>query len=129
MTLSFPIATATLGSVDWPVVWGSALALVLASGAYIAVGLLFSVASESQVAAAVLTYVTLFLLVFGQFMASASTSTALQEAARHFTVVDHITGLLSGNVAPMNVAFFLLVAFVGLFLSARLLEARRWRSA
>jgi ABC-2 type transport system permease protein len=129
VTLVFPLTTALMTQVDWPVVVGSVLALLLGSAAYVSIGLLFSAASESQVAAAVLSYVTLFLLAFGQAFASASNVPALDDAARHFTVTEHINGLLSGNIAPMNVAYFLVLAVAGLFVTARLLEARRWRSS
>jgi ABC-2 type transport system permease protein len=128
-TLSFPIVTGSLTIVDWPVVIGSVIALLLSCAGYTAIGLLFSAASESQVAAAVLSYVTLFLLVFGQAFASVANLPALEDAARHFTVTEHINGLIAGNIAPMNVAYFLLMTVVGLFLTARLLEARRWRSS
>jgi ABC-2 type transport system permease protein len=129
LTLVFPITTAILSAVDWPVVAGSVIALMLSSGGYVAIGLLFSAASESQVAAAVLSYVTLFLLAFGQAFATASNIVPLDEAARHFTVTEHINGLLSGNIAPMNVAYFLALTAAGLFVTARVLESRRWRAA
>jgi ABC-2 type transport system permease protein len=128
VTMVFPGTTAMLTMVDWPVVLGSILALLLSGAGYVAIGLLFSAASESQVAAAVLSYVTLFLLAFGQAFASASNVMALEDAARHFTVTEHINGLLSGNVAPMNVIYFLALTAVGLFGTARILESRRWRS-
>ncbi|MBI1290676.1 ABC transporter permease subunit [bacterium] len=128
ITPIFPVVTGMMTIVDWPVVIGSVIALLLSSAGYVSIGLLFSAASESQVAAAVLSYVTLFMLAFGQAFASASNVQALDDAARHFTVTEHINGLISGNIAPMNVAYFVVMAWVGLFVTARLLEARRWRS-
>lgn len=128
LTALFPVATAFLSDVEWPVVVGSLIALTLSSAGYIATGMFFSSLTDSQVVAAVLSYVTLFMLVFLHLLGASSQVPALAEAARHFAVGEHIEGLLSGNIAPMNVAYFICVTAIFLFLTARILESRRWRS-
>lgn len=125
LTLSFPFATSLLGEVEWPVVTGSILALLVSAGAYAAVGVFFSAVTESQVVAAVLSYVTLFLFVFLRPFAQASGIPALEDAALHFSVTEHLEAILSGNVALMNVTYFVGLATVFLFLTARRLAARR----
>lgn len=128
LTAAYPFTTSLLGSVEWPVVAGSLLALLLSAGGYAAVGVFFSSVSESQVVASVLTYVTLFLLIFANNIGAGSGIAALDDATRHFAVTEHIEGLLSGNIAPMNVVYFGMLATAFLFLTARMLEARRWRA-
>lgn len=127
-TASFPLVTALFGSVEWPVVIGSLVALTLASAAYVAVGLLFSAVTESQVVAAVLSYVTLFMVVFASTFAQSSAVAPLVDAARHFSVTEHVTALLGGNVALMDIVYFPALAIVFLFMTARVLESRRWRA-
>lgn len=128
LTMLFPLVTGIVSTVEWPVVAGSLMALLLSAAAYTAVGTFFSTTTESQVVAAVLSYVTLFLLVFANGLTELIGLPALADFTQHFSVTEHIEGLLSGNVAPMNVAYFVCVAVAFLFLSARVLEARRWGS-
>jgi ABC-2 type transport system permease protein len=128
MTALFPLITALLGQVEWPVVIGSLLALLASAAAYVAVGLLFSALTESQVVAAVLSYVTIFLLVFSQALVESTRILPLQEALRHFAVMEHVSAILNGNIALMNAVYFVSLTSVFLFLTARALEARRWRA-
>lgn len=128
LTFSYPLATSMLGIVEWPVVLGSVLALALSTSAYVAIGIFFSALTESQVIAAVLSYVAIFLFVFAQGFADETNMPALMDAARHFSVMEHVNGLLSGNIAPMNVVYFIALSAMALFGTARTLEARRWKS-
>lgn len=128
LTAAFPITTSILATVEWPVVIGSFIALFLAAAAYTAVGMFYSSITESQVVAAVLSYVTLFVLAFGSFIVEGWRYAPLQQAARHFTVSEHVTEILSGNIAPMNIVYFIVVCAGFLFFAARILETRRWRA-
>lgn len=126
LTALFPLTTAMVSEVEWPVVIGGILALLLASAGYMAMGLFFSALSDSQVVSAVLAYVATFVVAFGQIFADGSKVPVLMDASRHFSVSEHMTALLGGNVAPMNVMYFVVMVALFLFLTARVLEARRW---
>jgi len=128
LTTLFPLATGAMGSVEWPVIVGSIAALVLGSAAYVAVGLFFSALTESQVVAAVLSYVALFVIFFASYFADGFQSVALKQIVDHFAVMEHVSAILSGNIAAMNVVYFVALGTVFLFLTARLLESRRWSS-
>jgi gliding motility-associated transport system permease protein len=127
-TTSFSLVTANYAIIEWPVMIGSLAALVLASCGYVAVGLFYSSVTESQVVSAVLTYVTLFILAFGSIFATGWQILPLQQALRHFTIMEHISAILDGNVAPMNLVYFLALTVLFLFFTARSLEARRWNA-
>lgn len=127
LSLAFPLAVWFVGEPEWGVVISGFGALLLATSAYVAVGLFCSSLTESQVVAAVLGYVSLFGLMIGSTLRDVATSDTLADAARHFSVVWHLEELLRGSVAPMNVAYFVLLTALFLFLTARVLEARRWR--
>ncbi|MCC6547000.1 hypothetical protein IT570_07510 [Candidatus Sumerlaeota bacterium] len=128
LTFLFPLTTAMLGKVEWPVVIGGMLALLASAAAYTAIGIFFSSMTESQVVAAVFSYVALFLLVFSQSLADSSRVTALQEFTRHFSVMEHLGAILDGNIAVMNVAYFLILPVSFLFLTARALESRHGKA-
>lgn len=128
LTLAFPIATAFVSDPEWPVVWSGFAALVLCAAAYAAIGTFFSSLTESQVVAAVLSYVTLFLFALSGAMKDFLRSPMVADAFRHFSVGEHLEAFLKGTVAPMNVAYFVLLTGLFLFLTARVLESRRWRA-
>ncbi|HMX62372.1 MAG TPA: ABC transporter permease [Candidatus Sumerlaeota bacterium] len=128
LTFLFPITTAMLGTVEWPVVIGGMLALLASAAAYTAIGIFFSALTESQVVAAVFSYVALFLLVFSQALADTAHVGALQDFTRHFSVMEHVGAILSGNIAVMNVAYFVLLTITCLFLTARALELRHGKA-
>jgi ABC-2 type transport system permease protein len=128
MTAIYPVTTAVLSDVEWPVAIGSLIALVLGACTYLSIGIFFSATTDSQVVAAVLSYVMIFLFAFAQVFADGTGIPALMDAARHFAVSEHMAMLLSGNIAPMNLVYFVAVTVAFLFLTARVLESRRWRS-
>lgn len=128
LTLAFPLLTAWISDPWWPVVGSCYAALLLAACAYTAVGIFFSSLTESQVVAAVLTYVTLFgLVVVGQ-LADAFSIANLTQITRHLTPMAHVDGFLEGNVATADVAYFVLFTVVFLFFTVRVLESARWRN-
>lgn len=128
ITASFPLTTAFLTTVEWPVVIGSLVVLTLSSAGYVAIGLFFSSTTESQVVAAVLSFVAIFLVAFGRFFAENTGIMALDQALRHFTATDHVAMILSGNIAPMNIMYFVCLCAIFLFFTARILESQRWRA-
>ncbi len=126
LTLAFPLATAVVSHPEWPVVATGFIALVLTTAAYTAVGLFFSSLTESQVIAAVFTYVALLAFVLVGALADISAGRAIADLARHLSITEHAEAFLKGDIAFFNVVYFPMVAVVFLFLTARVLEARRW---
>ncbi|MBI5153653.1 ABC transporter permease subunit [Candidatus Poribacteria bacterium] len=127
-TLVFPVITALISDPDWPVVAACYGALVLAIVAYVALGVFVSSLTDSQVIAAVLSYVALFSLIVLAGLADAFASPSLSLVSSHLTVLAHLEGFLEGNAGVADAAYFILFAFLFLFLGARQLESLRWRS-
>lgn len=127
MTFVFPLITALISDPDWPVVVSCYAALFLATGAYVALGLFFSSLTESQVVAAVLTYVVLFMLLIVTLVSDAIGSHSFAVLTQHITFDAHIDGFLAGNIVLADVAYFVLFGSVFLFFTVRHLESMRWR--
>ncbi len=125
-TLAFPVATAFVSHPEWPVVWAGFVALVLTTAAYTATGLFFSALTESQVIAAVFTYVALLTFVLVGALADVSAVRVVADLARHISITEHAEAFLKGDIAFFNIVYFPMVTGVFLFLTARVLEARRW---
>jgi len=128
-TLLYPIAMFMwpwhLGALDWGPVWTGYLGLLLFSAAGIAVGMLFSSITESQIIAFFLTAGTLLFLhiigsvveslqgVVGDVIAFVSFQTRFQPFER---------GLLDTRA----VIYFLSISIICLLVAFRSLESRKW---
>ena len=128
LTLAFPAIVTWISDPEWAVVGTCYGALVLAALAYVALGIFFSSLTESQVVAAVLTYVAIFMLLIVSSLLEAFPTPEFAQLAQHLTVIGHIEGFLAGSVAPVDGAYFVLLAFLFLFFAVRQLESLRWRT-
>lgn len=126
-TLAFPLLIEWISEPRWRTIFCCYLALFLTTIAYIAIGLFFSAITESQVIAAVLTYVFLFGLVIFTTLSESFVIQALVDLAKHLTSISHIEGLLKGQILLTDIAYFILVAVFFLFLSVRQIESLKWR--
>lgn len=128
LTLVFPAIVTWLSDPEWAVVATCYGALVLATLAYVALGVFFSSLTESQVVAAVLTYIVIFMLLIVSTLLGAFRSPELAQLAEHLTIVGHIEGFLAGSISAVDGAYFVLFAFLFLFLAVRQIESLRWRA-
>lgn len=127
-TLVFPLLTEWISEPEWPIVLSCYAALVLVACAYSAIGVFFSSLAESQVVAAVLTYVALFVLLVLSGISDAITNIEIIRLLEHATVLAHLEGFLVGNLSLADGAYFVLFTALFLFLAARVLESGRWRA-
>ncbi len=110
---------------EWPIVVSCYLQLFLIFGAYSAFGLMASSLTESQIVASVTTLVGLLLWnVAGvvTFM-----DARLHAVVKEFSPMSHTENFVQGLLSAKDIAFYILAAFICLFIAARMLESRRWR--
>jgi len=114
-----------LGPIDMGPVWSSYLGLVLFAAATVAIGLLVSSLTESQVIAFFVTIVTLAVLYWiGEF---ASLLTGVAGDVLHFiSLRDHYQSFQRGVVDTRDIVYFLSCAVLALMLAFRSLESRKW---
>jgi len=128
LTMAFPLATAIVSTPEWAVVWSGMAALLLTAAAYTAIGLFFSSLTESQVIAAVFTYVALLFLILISTIADYAGIPMIADFSRHLSIVEHTEAFLQGSFGLFNITYFLVMTGAFLFLTVRVLEARRWRA-
>jgi ABC-2 type transport system permease protein len=103
------------------------IALVATGAAMVSVGLFFSSLTRSQIASAILTFVFLFvwmLLFF--FQGSLSQGTPLRTIMQYVSFVDLWMDAVRGTLSPRHLLFYASVAVFWLFLTVKVLEARKW---
>jgi ABC-2 type transport system permease protein len=124
-SLAFPVILAFLHAPDPGAVLGSYTGLVLAGSAYISLGLLVSVCTESQSAAAAASYaVFLFMYLVSPQGGMAPRGTAGKIAA-FFSLTARSAGFGYGVFNPADVFYFLSATAFFLFLGIFALEDRR----
>lgn len=112
---------------------GNILGLLLIGAAIIAIGILISSLTESQIVAIILTLaVSLFLLMM-DMLASAISSlmsllgvTVSSDFANSISISQRYNDFTSGILDISNVIFFVSIVVVFNFITVRILEKRRW---
>ncbi|MCE9534629.1 MAG: ABC transporter permease [Planctomycetes bacterium] len=103
------------------------LALLMSGAGFIAMGLFFSSLSKNQIIGAVLTFIgMLVLLLIGRLQGSKAVSALWQAVFRHLSYTDTWDAALLGQLHLREMILQGSFAFFWLFLTVKVLEARRW---
>jgi ABC-2 type transport system permease protein len=128
-TLIYPIAMFVwpwhLGSLDWGPVWSGYVGLFLFSSAGIAMGLLFSSLTESQIIA---FFVTAFLLTFLQIVGALVQFLpgVLGDSIAFVSFSSRYEPFARGLIDTRAIIYFLSIAVLCLLIAFRSLESRKW---
>jgi len=127
LTFEFPILLRVYGTPDLAPILVAYSGWMLCGAAFLAVGLLTSSITRSQIAAGFFALGILLVLwligIFGQVTAGS----AYADVFRQMSILDHLQEFERGTLALKSVAFFLSVIVFFLFASVRALESLRWR--
>lgn len=100
----------------------------LYGGATLAVGLFFSALTENQIIAAFLSIAALMILWLGDLAGEIVASIDLARVIRELTLQGHFSSsFVYGLLRAEDVAYFAGIIVVMLFVTIRVIEARRWR--
>jgi ABC-2 type transport system permease protein len=124
-TVTYPLAFAALGRLDWGAVAAGYLGLVLLGGACLALGLFTSSLTENQIIAAVAAFALLLLFWLIGWQQDASGLGAVFAA---LSLMEHFDNFPRGVIDTRDLIFYLSFIYFFLFLTKRQLESRRWRA-
>jgi ABC-2 type transport system permease protein len=127
-TLMYVWLTSRFGDVDMWKVGATYLGLMGLGAYYMALGLLMSALSKNQLVAAVLTFVVLGALFILGLLSFLATDDTMREVFSYMSLWTHMGAFASGIVDSRYLAYELSLAALGVFLSVRVLEARRYES-
>lgn len=116
-----------LGEPHLPSVLCGFLGLMLLGGAYISVGLLFSSLTENQIVAAVIT-LPILLLLWVLAPASALAAPELAGVLKLLGTSPHLETFVKGLIDTADLVYFVLFMVFFLFITIRVLEAKRWKA-
>ncbi len=128
MTLIMPFIIAMHGgALSWQTLGAGYLGLLLAGLAYLSLGLFYSSLTENQIIAASLSLVTLLALWVIKFLGAAA-GDQIGALINYISIITHQDNFMKGIIDTGDVAYYLGFIFLGLFLTLRSLESRRWRA-
>ena len=126
VTLVYALVLSFFGSVNWALVWGSYIGILLLGFAFISIGQFISSLTENQAIAAIGS----FAVVLACFLLDALPDIVpypwLASALRGISFFKRYTPITNGILGFSNLFFFISVCGIFLFLTSRSLEKRRW---
>jgi ABC-2 type transport system permease protein len=114
--------------IPWKVLWSGYLGIFLLGAVLIAFGSFISALTESQIIAAVITFVTFLLLWVLDFGVRGSTSW-LGEILQYLSILRHFDDFSKGVIDTTALVFYVSMIVLGIFLTLRTLDSMRWRRA
>lgn len=128
-TLLFPIMMFKvwhLGSLDWGPIWAGYIGLVFYSAAAVAIGLLVSSLTESQIIAFFITWVILLALHLMGMGMKFITNETFRAIVGFISFDARLTPFTRGLVTTRDLIYFLSITIGCLMASFRALERRKW---
>ena len=124
LTLSGFIIMGRLTPIDWAAVTSGYVGLVLMAVCFISMGMWASSLSSSQLVAAAVTFCgSLLLWIFS----AVDKLGILKDKFGDLSALSHLNNLTKGLVDTQDVVYFAAFSALFLFLTARVLESRKWR--
>jgi ABC-2 type transport system permease protein len=126
-TLAYPALLAYYSEVDWGPVATGYIGILGIGSLFLAVGLLASALSRTQLVAAVLTFAFLVFMIIVGFMETLFTDESILALFGYLNLMQHMDDFGKGVVDTRRLVYYFSSTALFLFLSARALESRKWR--
>ena len=129
LTLLYPVLVQLVAKdqtgVEWRSIFLGYAGLFLLGAAYMALGLFISSLTESQVVAALITFVVLLMTWIIGWTAQ-ETEGSMREVVTYLSSVSHLDSFSRGTLDLKDLVYFLSICALGLFATHRAIEAHRW---
>ncbi len=128
VTLVYALVIAMKVTPDWMVIFGNFIGLLLVGGMMIAIGLMISALTESQVIAALGTLAVSVILLSIDMLGSVFASISwLADAIGFLSVNNRYSNFTVGLIEYENIIFFLSLQALFIFITVRVLDSKRWK--
>lgn len=115
------------GNPDFKPMIANALGLLLYGGALLALGMWFSTFTKNQIIAASIAFVVFLLLYVFDWVSMYSTSVA-GRVMSYMALTTHFSNFAKGVIDLSDLVYYLSVILIGIFLTARSVEALKGRT-
>lgn len=100
--------------------------LAITGAGFISMGVFFSSLTRNQVASGVLSFAGMLFLTLTYWLQGASRSPVWEGIFQHMSYIDIWFETLKGQLVPLRLLFYTSMAIFWLYLSVKVLEARKW---
>lgn len=125
----YALIVAVYGTLYLPETLAGYLGLILQGCAFLALDFFVSCFARSQMTAVIAGVGANLLIFISDVAASAVSVRAVGDALRFISLYQRFSPFTRGQLSFSNILFYLLFIFVMLFMSVRVLDARRWSEA
>ncbi len=126
LTVVLPIIVAMAGDVDWGPIVGGYVGLFLVGAAYLAVGLMTSAWTRSQVISFVLSFLICgFFFYVDRFIGAMWEST--RDVVAYFSFHHHFLNISRGVIDSRDIVFYVSLIVATLLVASYSLQRRRWK--
>lgn len=126
LTLPYYITIANLGPIDHGAVWSGYLALLLMSGAYIAIGMFASSISNNQIVGFLLAlFIGIFFHIIFSILAGGFTG-IIGSILDYLSMSVHFESMSRGVIDSKDLIYFLSIVFLGLVSAEAVLAKRKF---
>ena len=129
LTLTYPLLVQFVAKdangVEWRSVLLGYLGLFLMGSAFMAIGLFISSLTESQVVAALITFVVLLMTWIIGWTAQEAEGW-VRDFVTYLASVSHLDSFSKGTIDLKDIVYFLSIIILGLFATNRAVESHRW---
>lgn len=126
-TLAYPALLAYYSEVDWGPVATGYLGILGIGSLFLATGVLASSLTRSQLVAAVITFAGLVFMIVVGFVENLVTDESWKQVVGNLNLMQHMDDFGKGVVDTRWLVYYLSATVLLLFLSARVLENKKWR--
>jgi ABC-2 type transport system permease protein len=121
--LGLPVHIATL---DWGSILTGYVGLLLAGGSFVAIGLFASSLTQNQIVAAMVGFVLLLLIWYLGSVLGVFLQPPVGSFFQYVSGYNHYSNFAQGQIVLKDVVYFLTLIVCALFVTSRVLEARKW---
>jgi ABC-2 type transport system permease protein len=126
ITLVYAVTLSFFARLNWAIIWGNYIALLLLGFAFIAIGQFISSLTENQAIAAIGGFAVMLGILLLDALPSIIPNPRLAAVITELSFTRRYTPITNGILSVSNLFFFISVCGIFLFLTARVLEKRRW---
>lgn len=126
LSFIYPVILAILGSPSWGEIISAYVGFLLMGCASIAIGIMISAATQSQVVAAVVTFGVFFMLLMTSNVIKLISSEFLRRTLTALSLFDRMRDFTSGVLGLSPVIYYFSICAVCIFVTVRIIEKRRW---
>ncbi len=115
------------GSWEWGPVLSGYLGMFLMGVSFLSLGILISALSENQIVALIISYGALLAFWFLGWAIDPNSGKKIADVLTEFSIIQHLDNFIKGVIDTRDVVYYVLFIFTCVFLTARVLESKRWR--